>query len=83
MLVQCAALAHLNLSANRIGSAGAESFSRVFGQWQALADLNFSYNQIRPAGAEFLGGHQNDSRLQSFANPFLNSGFPSPAFVAR
>jgi Leucine-rich repeat (LRR) protein len=54
VLAQCTALAHLDLSFNRIGHEGAGKLAGVLGQCGLLAHLNLSDNQIRPAGAESL-----------------------------
>ncbi len=56
MLEQCTALAHLNLSGNRIGNVGAERHEGVLAQCTALAHLNFRRNQIGEAGTERLAG---------------------------
>jgi Ran GTPase-activating protein (RanGAP) involved in mRNA processing and transport len=50
VLPQCAALAHLDLSYNRIGDAGAEGLAGVLGQCAALAHLELWGNDIRPDG---------------------------------
>jgi len=50
----CSALAHLNLSENRIELAGAESLAGVLPQCAALAHLDLEYNSIGPDGAESL-----------------------------
>ncbi len=42
VLVQCAALAYLNLCQNSIGAAGAESLAGVLAQCRALVHLNLS-----------------------------------------
>ena len=52
VLAQCAALTHLNLFGNQIGTAGAESFAGVLAQCPALAHLNLGGNRIGDAGAE-------------------------------
>ena len=52
VLAQCAALAHLDLSRNRLGAAGAESIAGVLPQCTALADLDLYSNQI---GAVWVG----------------------------
>ena len=54
VLVQCPALAHLNLGFNGIGAAGAGSLAGVLRQCAALAHLNLSFNQIGAAGAGSL-----------------------------
>jgi hypothetical protein len=57
VLVQCPALAHLDLSGNfNFVSSGAESFARVLTQCTALDHLDFSCNQIGTVGAESLTG---------------------------
>jgi Ran GTPase-activating protein (RanGAP) involved in mRNA processing and transport len=56
VLAQCAALAHLDLSHNRIGAAGAESLAGVQGQCAALTHLNLCGINIGAAGAEGLAG---------------------------
>ena len=56
VLVQCTALAHLDLSENQIRSAGAHSLAGVLAQCRALAHLNLRHNQIGDNGAEFLVG---------------------------
>ncbi len=40
MLTQCPALAHLNLSGNQIGDAGADSLAEVLGQYASLTHLD-------------------------------------------
>jgi Ran GTPase-activating protein (RanGAP) involved in mRNA processing and transport len=52
--VQCAALAHLNLSGNFIKDEGAERFAGVLGQCSALTHLNLGDNRVGDAGAESL-----------------------------
>jgi hypothetical protein len=54
VLGQCQALAHLNLSNNRIGAAGAGSLAAVLAQCATLAYLNLRNNQIFGGGAESL-----------------------------
>ncbi len=57
MLGQCGVLAHLNLSYNDFGDAGAESFAGALGQCAALAYLDLRQNQIGPeVGAESFAG---------------------------
>jgi Ran GTPase-activating protein (RanGAP) involved in mRNA processing and transport len=56
VLGQCPALAHLDLSKNRIRETGAESLARVLGQCPALAHLNLGSNDIGAVGAESLAG---------------------------
>ena len=56
VLGQCAALAHLNLSLNRIGSRGAKSLAGVLAQCTALAHLNLRGNDIGNDGAGRLAG---------------------------
>ncbi len=54
VLVQCPALAYLQLSVNAIGTEGAESFAGVLAQCTALAHLNLNCNQIDAVGKERL-----------------------------
>jgi hypothetical protein len=56
VLVQCPALAHLDLSYNDIEAGGAERLAGVLGQCAALAHLNLEGNKIGDAGAELLAG---------------------------
>jgi hypothetical protein len=56
VLAQCPALAHLDLSQNTIGDAGAESLAGVLAQCAALAHLNLFDNKIGDAGAGSLAG---------------------------
>jgi len=56
VLVQCPALAHLDLSYNDIEAGGAERLAGVLGQCAALAHLNLEGNKIGDAGAERLAG---------------------------
>jgi hypothetical protein len=56
VLGQCAALVHLVLCFNQIGSAGADRLAGVLSQCAALAHLDLSDNDIGPAGAESLAG---------------------------
>ncbi len=51
VLAQCAALAHLDLSHNRIGAVGAESFAGVLGQCAELVFLDFCGNGIGDEGS--------------------------------
>ena len=50
MLVQCAALTHLNLCYNQKGAAGAERFAGVLAQCTMLAHLNLCGNSIGTVG---------------------------------
>ncbi len=52
--MQCPALAHLDLSSNDIGTAGAESLGGVLPQCRALASLKLAWNWIGNEGAERL-----------------------------
>ena len=56
VLVQCPALAHLDLSYNDIEAGGAERLAGVLGQCAALAHLNLCNNRIGVGGAERLAG---------------------------
>jgi hypothetical protein len=46
VLAQAAALAHLNLSGNKIGAEGTERLAEVLARCAALAHLDLSYNWI-------------------------------------
>jgi hypothetical protein len=50
VLGQCTALAHLDLSFNEIGDAGAESLAGVLAQCPALAYLDLQDNDIGTVG---------------------------------
>ena len=54
VLSQCPALAHLDLSGNRFGGAGSESFAGVLGQCPALAHLDLYNNDIEAVGKDRL-----------------------------
>ena len=56
MLVQCPALAHLNLYKIEIGAAGADSFAGVLTWCPALAHLILFKNEIRESGTESFAG---------------------------
>jgi hypothetical protein len=57
VLVQCPALAHLDLSENlNFGAAGAEKLAGVLGQCRQLVLLNLRCNYIGVAGVESLVG---------------------------
>ena len=56
MLGQCPALAHLDLSDNKIGYAGTERLAGVLAQCTALAHLDLSDNQICEAGTLRFAG---------------------------
>ncbi len=56
VLVQCPALAHLDLSYNDIEAGGAERLAGVLGQCAALAHLNLEGNKIGYTGEERLAG---------------------------
>jgi Ran GTPase-activating protein (RanGAP) involved in mRNA processing and transport len=56
LLAQCPALAHLNLSGNEIGPAGAGRLAGLLTQCAALAQIDLRANAIGPAGAELLAG---------------------------
>jgi hypothetical protein len=56
VLAQCTALAHLDLSYNQLGAAGAERLAGVLGQCAALTHLNLKENAIGAGGAERLAG---------------------------
>jgi Ran GTPase-activating protein (RanGAP) involved in mRNA processing and transport len=57
VLVQCPALAHLDLSGNyNFGAGGAKSLAGVLGQCTALTHLDLCSNYIEAAGAESLAG---------------------------
>ena len=61
MLAQCTALAHLDLSYNDIGTAGAERLAGVLGQCAALAHLDLCENWIEEdelyMGTHFAAQH--------------------------
>jgi len=50
VFVQCTALVHLDLVYNEIEDTGAESLTRVLGQYLALAYLDLTNNWIKPEG---------------------------------
>ena len=52
----CPALAHLDLSNNKIGAARAKSLAGVLGQCRALTNLILWNNTIGDSGAESLSG---------------------------